>query len=187
MLSYFLASRTMEAFLDDYHFLYWYVSNDKSCELRVQSDTLMQGGYGFPMNKDLVHASNINQAIIKLSGSDDISVLYNKWFSNACRDTMNSPKMVQLGINHFGGLFLLLCTTVLVCFPLLVPEHWYDRYLKNRLSQWIKRIFQQNQKKEKSELAIANEQLSVVLDNRERSFSVIQAIKMRAEALAKFD
>jgi len=152
----------------------------------------MQGGYGFPMNKHLVHASNINQAIVKLSGSGEVNDLYNKWFMDTCRDTINSPKMVQLGINHFGGLFLLLCTTALVCFPLLVPEHWYDRYFKNRLSQRIKSIFQRNQKntgstRNKSELTIANEQLAVALEHRERSFSVIQAIKRRAEALTKFD
>uniref|UniRef100_A0A7M5V1T0 Uncharacterized protein n=2 Tax=Clytia hemisphaerica TaxID=252671 RepID=A0A7M5V1T0_9CNID len=182
---------SLEAFIDDYKFLYWYVSNDQSCELRVVQDALMKGGYGFAMNKDFIHAANVNQAIIKYTGSHELNVLFNKWFRNACSSAQSTPVMVRLGINHFGGLFLLLCTTIAACFPLLLPEHWYAKYFKDKVSQQIKGIFVKE--KTQSDLQKANVKLRATLscglpaDKRERSFSVIDAIRKRAEALAKFE
>ena len=154
----------------------------------------MQGGYGFAMNGRLIHAQNINQAVVKYTtSSHDISNLFHKWFQNTCTAAMTTPTMVSLSINHFGGLILILCVTAALCFPLLLPEHLYERHFKDKISQRIKGIFVRNHNKETKELLKANGQLRCSLEEqgsvetRERSFSVIAAIKRRTEALAKFD
>ena len=196
-----LSFRSLEAFVGDYKFLYWYVSNDQSCGLRVHKDTLMQGGYGFAMNKDLIHAPNINQAVVKLTTNPrEINTLYNKWFQNACAASLSTPSMVRLSINHFGGLIMILCVTAALCFPMLLPEHMYERHFKDKISGRIKDFFANinnsktaspEQDKETKDLLKANAQLNLVLDGcpetRQRSISVVAAIKRRTEALSKFD
>lgn len=153
------------------------------------------------MNERLIHAPNINQAVVKYATSThEINSLFHKWFQNTCTVVMTTPTMVRLSINHFGGLILILCVTGALCFPLLLPEHLYERYFKDKISQRIKGIFvrhhkdqQHHQNKETKELVKANARLRCSLESqcsvetRERSFSVIAAIKRRTEALAKFD
>ena len=193
----------MEAFIGDYQLLYWYISNDRSCELRVQKDTLLHpAGYGFAMKKNFKWAIKMNEGVLRYRESKELVKLYKKWFTNACDVISTTPKMVQLDINHFGGLIFILCITALVCFPMLVPEHWYFRFLENIIVTKVKKIFKmrsysltdENQKDERG----GNRDIHSPKYEVNRFFEEIQIryhpreayrnLRLqREEALAKFD
>ena len=122
----------MEAFIYDYIPLIWLSQKLKLCELKVEKDSLFAGVDAFAMSKNFKRSAMINEAIHHYHESKDISRLQNKWFSSTC-NVSSTAKLMQQDINSFSGLIFVLCATALACFPMLIPEHFYDRFLKNIL------------------------------------------------------
>lgn len=117
------------------------MSNDNSCELRLQKDSLLQSGYGFAINKHFKWSSNINQALHRYRESTELMGIYRKWFSNVCAETTTKPTIAQLTINHFGGLVFILFLTAGLCIPAIIPEHLFEKYLENKMTMYIKNFF----------------------------------------------
>ena len=133
---------TIDAFLYDYDLLVWYVSQDRECELKVQKDQLKSSGLGFALRKNFQWLSNFNQAVLRYRESDELLNLHRKWFFNGgCSNNGPGTVKIQLGINHFGGLFLLVIGTMLIGFPLLLPEHLYFKYLKGTFNERLRNLF----------------------------------------------
>ncbi|XP_066933067.1 glutamate receptor ionotropic, NMDA 2B-like [Clytia hemisphaerica] len=137
-----IKSGKLDAFLYDYDFLVWYVSRDRQCELKVRKDTLITSGLGFAFRKDFKWWSNFNQAVLRYRENDELQNIHSKWFFNGgCNNDGPETPKIRLGINHFGGLILLLIGCVVVSFPLLLPEHLYFRYLKGTFNKRIRNFF----------------------------------------------
>lgn len=137
-----LFSSQLDAFLNDYESLSWHVSRDPDCQLKVRKDTSISSGLGFAFRKGFQWLPNFNQAVLRYRESDELQTIHQKWISydGGCNNKPDTVK-IQLGINHFGGLVLILSICIISAFPLLIPEHLYMRYLYGTLGKRFRGIF----------------------------------------------
>lgn len=143
------------------------------------------------MKKDFKWSTKINEAVLQYRESNELLKLYKKWFTNVCEVTSTTPKMVQLDINHFGGLIFILCVTALICFPMLLPEHLYDRYFKNIVEKQIKRIFKMQSYQVNEEMGGRTPKYEVDRFFEEFQKNSVESyqdiIRKREDAMAKFN
>ena len=118
------------------------MSRDPDCELKVRKDTSISSGFGFAFRKGFQWLPNFNQAVLRYRESDELQTIHQKWISydGGCNNKPDIVK-IQLGINHFGGLVLILSICIIVAFPLLIPEHFYMQYLYGTLGKRLRSIF----------------------------------------------
>lgn len=128
--------------MDELLHLSWFVSNQNPCSLEVIEDNIMRFSLAFPVRKNFPWLSVFNEAILQYRESDELQKLYAKWFhAGACPITGPGSFTVRLGISNFGGLIFITGVTIAVCFILLLPEHFYWRYMRekihHRLSEFV--------------------------------------------------
>ena len=136
--------RTIQAFIGDYKFLSWHVSRDTNCELRSIKDSIPASGFGFVMNKKSAWTKYIDASILKRREGEQLIDIQKKWLGKVCKPTQFTSTKKQLGINHFGGIVILLAGTLVMCFPLLLPEYLYYKYFRNRISNVIRNGLRKN-------------------------------------------
>ena len=134
--------------LYDYQFLYYQQSKDRSCDLRLVEDNLLQSGIGFGMRKGFSTKSIIDDVVLKYREHEIITSLRKKWFSNICQRTFLAATQKRLTINRFGGIIFVLALTAILSFPLLIPEHLYTKYMKNIVLDKIRKIFHTETKRD---------------------------------------
>lgn len=145
----------MDAFIYDYGALTWLSQKHKFCQLKVRKDTIFPAQDAFAFSKTYNWTKSINNAILYHRENKDILKLQKKWFSNDCEDVFSTRKAASLGINEFGGLIIVLCLTVAACFPMLLPEHFYERYLHNMFKNLYSK-FLHNKDHEKNSMCKIN-------------------------------
>lgn len=140
----------------------------------------------------------MNQGVLRYRESKELAKLYKKWFKNACEQVTTGPKTLQLGINHFGGIIFILSVTALACFPILIPEHGYYRFLEKVVKRKAKRILKMqsyhlNSQDGEDKEGIVNQNFEVnkFFEELQKRYNPTELYKdvrtQREEALAKFD
>lgn len=135
----FFYFRTLQAIISDYQYLYYRLSKDQSCQLRLVADSLFRFGLGFATKKNLPWKVLIDQMLLKHRERETFAILQNKWFSNICQPTFFASTKNQLSINRFGGIILILILTAILSFPLLFPEYLYSKYLESKITKFLRR------------------------------------------------
>ncbi|XP_012566745.2 glutamate receptor ionotropic, NMDA 2A [Hydra vulgaris] len=119
---------SLDAFINDYIFMFWYASNDHDCQLRLFKDQIAKSINSFALKKNSPHLEEINNAIQRLIDEEKIIDMQNKWMSKFCQPVFFVQTKTPLGIKNFGGLIMVLVVTMVLCFPLLVSETFYYKY-----------------------------------------------------------
>ena len=130
----------LQAILAEYEGLRYYLSKDKTCEMRVVRDKMFQVGLAFGIKKDLSWKSLINQAMLNLQGRESITNLRKKWFHPVCQPKFFVTENTPFTIIKLSGLIFLLILTIVVAFLLLISENWSYKYVREPLLNWIKKI-----------------------------------------------
>ena len=104
-------------------------------------DNLLQSGIAFGIRKGLSYKEIIDEVVLKYRDNEKIITLQKKWFQSFCQPTFYAATQTSLAINRFGGMIFVLAITAVFSFPLLIPEHLYTKYMKNILSDKIRKIF----------------------------------------------
>ena len=132
--------RDLDALLDDHQFLEWYVSQDNTCDMRLYKDQLMQSGYGIGLRKGHFLRHNIDQQILQYREAGLISQMYDKWTHSLCQDNIFANKITQTSPAHFGGLFIILCISVIGCFIALFPEFFFYKEILPRMKSSLHKL-----------------------------------------------
>ncbi|XP_066913218.1 glutamate receptor ionotropic, NMDA 3B-like [Clytia hemisphaerica] len=130
---------TLQASFSDFAFLHFYLSKDRSCQLKLVKDKLYSFGLGFPMAKDFPYRELINQGILKFTSKDMIAELQAKWFDNICQPNFFVTSNTQLSIKFFGGLVFILAMTIIGALLFLYPEHLWWKYFHEKVLKLMKR------------------------------------------------
>lgn len=101
-------------------------------------ETMFTEGLAFAVRDNLEVLPSINTVIREHQAK--IAQIRNEWFVSSCDVIASSHRPESQGISDFSGMIVLLCITALACFPLLIPEYFYHKYLKAILIRPFKRI-----------------------------------------------
>ena len=113
----------------DYIFLFWYVyANDNECKLSLMEDPIAKASNAFALKKNSPYLEEMNEVIQRLVDDEKINDMKKKWMTKFCQPVFLVPSKTALSIESFGGLIMVLCVTMVLCFPLLLPETLYYKY-----------------------------------------------------------
>ncbi|XP_043909948.1 glutamate receptor ionotropic, NMDA 3B [Protopterus annectens] len=101
----------LEAFIMDKALLDYEVSIDADCKLLTVGKPFAIEGYGIGLPQNSPLTSNISEFISRYKSSGFMDMLHDKWYKVVpCgKRVFAVTETLQMGINHFSGLFVLLC------------------------------------------------------------------------------
>ena len=119
--------RKLQAFIDEYPFLQYYLSKQRSCILKVTREPIAQSGFAVVVKKGSPWKSHLSDHILKYKGEGTIEKLDKKWVAKVCTEKSDIlPGKVPS--SYFGGLIITLAIFVSVSLTILIFEHIYQRY-----------------------------------------------------------
>ncbi|OCT97558.1 glutamate receptor ionotropic, NMDA 3B [Xenopus laevis] len=103
---------TLNAFIMDKALLEYEVSIDSDCKLLTVGKPFAIEGYGIGLPQNSPLTSNISEFISRYKSSGFMDTLHDKWYKMVpCgKRVFAVTETLQMGIYHFSGLFVLLCT-----------------------------------------------------------------------------
>lgn len=122
--------RVYKAVIADYIGFTYYLSQDRSCMLRVVKDPMFQSGISFGVRRGLSWKILIDQVILNLHEQEIITELRSKWFSEICQPQFFVTTKTPLTVVWFSGLVFVLVMSIFATLVMLIPENWYFRYFR---------------------------------------------------------
>ncbi|XP_036289051.1 glutamate receptor ionotropic, NMDA 3A [Pipistrellus kuhlii] len=135
----------LDAFIMDKALLDYEVSIDADCKLLTVGKPFAIEGYGIGLPPNSPLTSNISELISQYKSHGFMDVLHDKWYKVVpCgKRSFAVTETLQMGIQHFSGLFVLLCAGLGLSILTAIGEHIVYRLLlpriknKSRLQYWL--------------------------------------------------
>ncbi|XP_017333106.1 glutamate receptor ionotropic, NMDA 3B [Ictalurus punctatus] len=119
----------LDAFIMDKALLDYEVSIDADCKLLTVGKPFAIEGYGIGLPQNSPLTSNISEFISRYKSDGYMDMLHDKWYKVVpCgKRVFAMTETLQMGIQHFSGLFVLLCVGVTGALLTLAGEHAFYR------------------------------------------------------------
>ncbi|XP_002734105.2 glutamate receptor ionotropic, NMDA 3A-like [Saccoglossus kowalevskii] len=131
-----LRNRQLEAFIWDSAILEYTISSDPKCELQLVGKPFASEGYGIGLPKNSPLTSEVSLHIYKYSSAGYLEQLQRQWYNRVgCSKKQGLVGESTLDLSHFIGVFILLCTGVVIASLTLILEWFVERIL---LPKWRK-------------------------------------------------
>nr|XP_033774585.1 glutamate receptor ionotropic, NMDA 3A [Geotrypetes seraphini] len=135
----------LDAFIMDKALLDYEVSIDADCQLLTVGKPFAIEGYGIGLPPNSPLTSNISELISQYKSSGFMDVLHDKWYKVVpCgKRSFAVTETLQMGIKHFSGLFVMLCTGIGLSIITIIGEHIVHRLIlprikkKSKLKYWL--------------------------------------------------
>ncbi|XP_062873340.1 glutamate receptor ionotropic, NMDA 3B [Trichomycterus rosablanca] len=134
----------LDAFIMDKALLDYQVSMDAECKLLTVGKPFNIQGYGMGLPRSSPLTLNISEVLGRYESGGFMDLLQDRWFSAApCTRRSIVTQTLQMGIQHFSGLFVLLCVGVAGSILTLLSEHVFYSFIlphlqnQPRLQYWI--------------------------------------------------
>ncbi|XP_023699486.1 glutamate receptor ionotropic, NMDA 3B isoform X1 [Paramormyrops kingsleyae] len=119
----------LDAFIMDKALLDYEVSIDADCKLLTVGKPFAIEGYGIGLPQNSPLTSNVSEYISRYKSDGYMDMLHDKWYKVVpCgKRVFAVTETLQMGIQHFSGLFVLLCLGVAGALLTLAGEHAFYR------------------------------------------------------------
>ncbi|KAK6990621.1 glutamate receptor ionotropic NMDA 2B [Biomphalaria glabrata] len=116
--------RTIDVYLDDSPLLqYGLVKNDKDCRIRFAGKGFGADGYAFGLSRHSWLKIPMSNEIMKYTQSEKFHELGKKYLSRPQCEHFLSGTANPYGLEHTGGLFIILSSAILIAVLFLILEH----------------------------------------------------------------
>ncbi|XP_064197000.1 glutamate receptor ionotropic, NMDA 3B-like isoform X3 [Anguilla rostrata] len=135
----------LDAFIMDKALLDYEVSIDADCKLLTVGNPFAIEGYGIGLPQNSPLTSNLSAFISRYKSDGFMDMLHDKWYKVVpCgKRVFAVTETLQMGIQHFSGLFVLLCVGVTGALLSLAGEHAFYRLVlphirrRQKLRYWL--------------------------------------------------
>ncbi|KAG7456768.1 hypothetical protein MATL_G00239510 [Megalops atlanticus] len=135
----------LDAFIMDKALLDYEVSIDADCKLLTVGKPFAIEGYGIGLPQNSPLTSNLSAFISRYKSDGYMDMLHDKWYKVVpCgKRVFAVTETLQMGIQHFSGLFVLLCVGVAGALLTLAGEHAFFRLVlphirrRQKLRYWL--------------------------------------------------
>uniref|UniRef100_A0AAY4B4T1 Glutamate receptor n=1 Tax=Denticeps clupeoides TaxID=299321 RepID=A0AAY4B4T1_9TELE len=135
----------LDAFIMDKALLDYEVSIDADCKLLTVGKPFAIEGYGIGLPQNSLLTRNISEYISRYKSDGYMDMLHDKWYKVVpCgKRVFAVTETLQMGIQHFSGLFVLLCVGVAGSLLTLAGEHAFYRIVlphlrhNQRFKYWL--------------------------------------------------
>ncbi|XP_062038303.1 glutamate receptor ionotropic, NMDA 3B [Lepus europaeus] len=125
----------LNAFIMDKSLLDYEVSIDADCRLLTVGKPFAIEGYGIGLPRNSPLTANLSEFISRYKSSGFIDLLHDKWYRMVpCgKRVFAVTETLQMGINHFSGLFVLLCLGLASALLSSLGEHVFFHLVLPRI------------------------------------------------------
>ncbi|XP_022524645.2 glutamate receptor ionotropic, NMDA 3B [Astyanax mexicanus] len=135
----------LDAFIMDKALLDYEVSIDADCKLLTVGKPFAIEGYGIGLPQNSPLTRNVSEYVSRYKSDGYMDMLHDKWYKVVpCgKRVFAVTETLQMGIQHFSGLFVLLCVGVAGALLTLLGEHAFYRFIlphlrhQHRLRYWL--------------------------------------------------
>ncbi|XP_037402530.1 glutamate receptor ionotropic, NMDA 3A isoform X2 [Pygocentrus nattereri] len=135
----------LDAFIMDKALLDYEVSIDADCKLLTVGKPFAIEGYGIGLPQNSPLTRNVSEYVSRYKSDGYMDMLHDKWYKVVpCgKRVFAVTETLQMGIQHFSGLFVLLCVGVAGALLSLLGEHAFYRFIlphlrhQHRLRYWL--------------------------------------------------
>uniref|UniRef100_A0A3P8UZD3 Glutamate receptor n=1 Tax=Cynoglossus semilaevis TaxID=244447 RepID=A0A3P8UZD3_CYNSE len=126
---------TLDAFIMDKALLDFEVSIDADCKLLTVGKPFAIEGYGIGLPQGSPLSRNVSEFVSRYKSDGFMDMLHDKWYKVVpCgKRVFAVTETLQMGIQHFSGLFVLLCMGVGGALLTLAGEHTFYHLVLPRL------------------------------------------------------
>ncbi|XP_076149304.1 glutamate receptor ionotropic, NMDA 3B [Alosa pseudoharengus] len=127
----------LDAFIMDKALLDYEVSIDADCKLLTVGKPFAIEGYGIGLPQNSPLTRNVSEYVSRYKSDGYMDMLHDKWYKVVpCgKRVFAVTETLQMGIQHFSGLFVLLCVGVAGALLTLAGEHAFYRLVLPHLRQ----------------------------------------------------
>ena len=100
-------NRKIQAFLCDIPLLKL-LAYQENCDLKLSGKPFFYSGYGIAFSKNFIWRQQFSLAVLKLQDEGFFDELNARWIPQHCSNSEKPDGPSRLGLNEFGGIFLLL-------------------------------------------------------------------------------
>ncbi|XP_026864336.2 glutamate receptor ionotropic, NMDA 3B isoform X2 [Electrophorus electricus] len=128
----------LDAFIMDKALLDYEVSIDADCKLLTIGKPFAIEGYGIGLPPNSPLTRNVSEYVSRYKSDGYMDMLHDKWYKVVpCgKRVFAVTETLQMGIQHFSGLFVLLCVGVTGALLTLLGEHAFYRFILPHLRHW---------------------------------------------------
>uniref|UniRef100_A0A8C4TQ23 Glutamate receptor n=1 Tax=Erpetoichthys calabaricus TaxID=27687 RepID=A0A8C4TQ23_ERPCA len=121
----------LDAFIMDKALLDYEVSIDADCKLLTVGKPFAIEGYGIGLPQNSPFTSNLSEFISRYKSDGFMDMLHDKWYKviPCGKRVFAVTETLQMGIQHFSGLFVLLSVGVSGALLTLAGEHAFYRFI----------------------------------------------------------
>ncbi|KAL1022238.1 hypothetical protein UPYG_G00024070, partial [Umbra pygmaea] len=125
----------LDAFIMDKALLDYEVSIDAECKLATVGKPFAIEGYGIGVAQGSPLTANVSEFISRYKSEGYMDLLHDKWYKVVpCgKRVFTNTEVISMGIDHFSGLFVMLCVGVVGAIFTLVAEHTFYHLALPRL------------------------------------------------------
>ena len=129
--------RDLQALIHDYFIAYHNLAKDKECRFKFAGKSIKDGGSGLAVRKGSYLAEQITDLVLRYQDREIFFKLQRKWMVNTCSSSSSSSfssssgvslgdsdGAKQIGKEYFGGLFVALCSVVLISMLVFALEFY---------------------------------------------------------------
>uniref|UniRef100_A0A8C1BWN8 Glutamate receptor n=1 Tax=Cyprinus carpio carpio TaxID=630221 RepID=A0A8C1BWN8_CYPCA len=135
----------LDAFIMDKALLDYEVSIDADCKLLTVGKPFAIEGYGIGLPQNSPLTRNVSEYVSRYKSEGYMDILHDKWYKVVpCgKRVFAVTETLQMGIQHFSGLFVLLCVGVAGALLTLLGEHTFFRFIlphlrhQQRFKYWL--------------------------------------------------
>ncbi|KAI7809663.1 glutamate receptor ionotropic, NMDA 3B [Triplophysa rosa] len=135
----------LDAFIMDKALLDYEVSIDADCKLLTVGKPFAIEGYGIGLPQNSPLTRNVSEYVSRYKSDGCMDMLHDKWYKVVpCgKRVFAVTETLQMGIQHFSGLFVLLCVGVAGALLTLLGEHAFFRFIlphlrhQQRFKYWL--------------------------------------------------
>ncbi|XP_053095552.1 glutamate receptor ionotropic, NMDA 3B [Pangasianodon hypophthalmus] len=135
----------LDAFIMDKALLDYEVSIDAECKLLTVGKPFAIEGYGIGLPQHSPLTRNFSEVVNGYKSDGFMDLLHGKWYrvTHCGKRSFAVTETLQMGIQHFSGLFVLLCVGVVGSLLTLLSEHTFYSFIlphlhnNHRLKYWL--------------------------------------------------
>uniref|UniRef100_A0A671Q4U5 Glutamate receptor n=1 Tax=Sinocyclocheilus anshuiensis TaxID=1608454 RepID=A0A671Q4U5_9TELE len=135
----------LDAFIMDKALLDYEVSIDADCKLLTVGKPFAIEGYGIGLPQNSPLTRNVSEYVSRYKSDGYMDMLHDKWYKVVpCgKRVFAVTETLQMGIQHFSGLFVLLCVGMAGALLTLLGEHTFFRFIlphlrhQQRFKYWL--------------------------------------------------
>ncbi|XP_077981412.1 glutamate receptor ionotropic, NMDA 3A-like [Glandiceps talaboti] len=137
-----LKNGKLDAFIWDSAVLDYQISSDPKCELKLVGKRFASEGYGIGLEKNSILTHEVSQHIYKYFSSGYLEQLHRQWYNTAgcSKQAKGMTGESTLDLSHFIGVFILLCTGIIIATVTLGLEWFVERILVPRWRKDVRKL-----------------------------------------------